>query len=172
MKAINVQKTLYYLFTISKYRTFHRSQEVDYAVAIIRSLKTGKYLGQAIFYEEEDTNVEIQIGVEGLTPGEHGLHIHEFGDLRLNGKMMGGHFNPTKLTDRQIQKDNIGDLGNIYANKKGAVFKTNLINERIALRGEFSRKGFNGHRGPDDFTSQPSGNSGKKMAANNSNSQH
>ena len=115
----------------------HRSQEVDYAVAIIRSLKTGKYLGQAIFYRREDSNVEIQIRVEGLTPGEHGLHIHEFGDLRLNGRMLGGHFNPTNKPHGQANSEDshIGDLGNIYANKKGIVFKMGLINERIALRG-------------------------------------
>lgn len=59
----------------------------------------------------------------GLTPGPHGLHIHEFGDMSNGCISAGAHYNPHKCshgapTDPKGQR-HAGDLGNIVANEKG-----------------------------------------------------
>ena len=37
------------------------------------------------------------VSVIGLSPGKHGFHVHEKGDLSNNCKGAGGHFNPLKV---------------------------------------------------------------------------
>lgn len=32
--------------------------------------------------------------IDGLTPGEHGLHVHECGDISRGCESVGDHFNP------------------------------------------------------------------------------
>jgi len=49
---------------------------------------------------EEDTREEwsvFTVTVSGLSPGKHGFHVHERGDLSNNCKGAGGHFNPLKV---------------------------------------------------------------------------
>ena len=43
--------------------------------------------------------VTISGKITGLTPGKHGLHIHEFGDVsnRCQIKKIGKHYNPFKV---------------------------------------------------------------------------
>ena len=59
--------------------------------------------------------------MSGLTPGEHGFHVHEYGVWSENGMSSGGHFNPTMAPHAgpEAKKRHVGDLGNITANKNG-----------------------------------------------------
>ena len=60
---------------------------------------SGKTIGTATFTGNPDNTVTLDIKVEGLTPGEHGIHIHEKGVCDPSGDepfmSAGGHFNPT-----------------------------------------------------------------------------
>ena len=49
---------------------------------------------------QEFTNGKVKISgkVKGLTDGEHGFHIHEFGGLGNSCKDAGGHFDPDKVS--------------------------------------------------------------------------
>lgn len=50
-------------------------------------------------------NVLVKVFVTGLTPGLHGFHVHEKGDLTNGCASTGGHFNPEKVSlDRYLQK--------------------------------------------------------------------
>ena len=57
--------------------------------------------------------------VKGLTPGKHGFHIHEFGDLSNGCESAGAHYNPDGVEHGGIEQGHVGDLGNITADKSG-----------------------------------------------------
>jgi Cu-Zn family superoxide dismutase len=53
--------------------------------------------------------------VKGLTPGLHGFHVHQYGDLSQGCASAGGHFNPFGKTHGAPSSStrHVGDLGNI-----------------------------------------------------------
>ena len=76
--------------------------------------------------------------ISGLSPGKHGFHIHEFGDLSDSCKAAGGHYNPNRV-DHSSPKDplnrrHIGDLGNIIANADGNAV-VNITDRLVRLNG-------------------------------------
>lgn len=91
--------------------------------------------GTVNFLEEGNT-IKIEINLKGLTPGKHGFHIHETGNLLDTCKSCKSHFNPyNKNHGGPLSKErHIGDLGNIEANKKGIVNQV-VYDNHIKLRG-------------------------------------
>ena len=78
-------------------RADHGSSKVTYAVAVVHALGDHKVSGKVTFTQKDD-GVEIVGEFTGLQPGEHGFHIHEFGDCSMaDGKCAGGHFNPSGM---------------------------------------------------------------------------
>jgi len=57
--------------------------------------------------------------IRGLTPGKHGFHIHEFGDLSNGCESAGAHYNPDGVEHGSLEQGHVGDLGNIIADKSG-----------------------------------------------------
>ena len=95
--------------------------------------------GTVEFKELSKHEVQIKIDIQGLTPGKHGFHIHEAGDLTDNCKGACSHFNPTHKTHGgpKDKQRHVGDLGNITANKQGIAKKT-MKDHLIKLRGKHS----------------------------------
>ena len=127
--------------------------------------KDSKVKGRVTFTKVTD-GVRIIGHFEGLTPGDHGFHVHEFGDCSHEGEAAGGHFNPTKRkhggpTD---EDRHVGDFGNVTADANGKA-TYDRIDKVITLSGENSIVGHSIviHADRDDYTSQPSGNSGKRI---------
>jgi Cu-Zn family superoxide dismutase len=127
----------------------------------------GKVQGTVTFTQKDDA-VEITGEISGLTPGKHGFHIHEFGDMSsADGMATGGHFNPgmhkhggPEDTDRHA-----GDFGNIEAGADGkATIK--MTDKAISMSGPNSIIGraLIVHAKEDDLKSQPSGNAGDRIA--------
>ncbi|MBI3564789.1 MAG: superoxide dismutase family protein [Elusimicrobia bacterium] len=107
--------------------------------------------------------------LHGLTPGEHGFHIHEFGSCEDSAKAAGGHFNPKKHEHGQALKDGVakthaGDLGNITADAAGDA-KLDVTLKGVSLTKDFAVAGraVVVHEKVDDF-SQPVGNAGGRVA--------
>lgn len=107
-----------------------------------------------------------------LPPGPHGFHIHEKGVCTGDFTSAGGHFNPGK-SKHGILSDaghHAGDLPNIDAPASGAVnidlFLTGVALNSAGPDGLFDQDGssFVVHAGPDDYKSDPSGNSGGRIA--------
>ena len=47
-----------------------------------------------LFSENEDKNIKIKLNLNNVPQGEHGFHIHQYGDLRQGCKSTCAHYNP------------------------------------------------------------------------------
>ena len=116
------------------------------------------------------TGVRIRAEVTGLNPNQkHGFHIHEKGDLSAPDlASAGGHFNPGghKHGGHEGTERHLGDLGNLTADAQGkATYEATVDGITI----DESKTGIIGksvivHEKPDDLKSDPSGNSGARIA--------
>ena len=56
----------------------------------------GNNVAGKVTFNEQGGKVRVVATVSGLTPGQHGFHVHEKGDCSAPDAMSaGGHFNPT-----------------------------------------------------------------------------
>ncbi|XP_063593948.1 uncharacterized protein LOC134770958 [Penaeus indicus] len=115
----------------------------------------------------------IEGTITGLSPGLHGFHIHEFGDLSDGCTTIGGHYNPHKRLhgSPDDRERHVGDLGNVLADADG-IAKVNITDPIISLTGPFSVIGraLDVHAGEDDLgdggdeKSLKGGNAGRRLA--------
>ncbi|TMW51990.1 hypothetical protein DOY81_002908 [Sarcophaga bullata] len=107
------------------------------AIAYVASPNSNQINGNVTFIQNAcGENVHVRVYVTGLTPGKHGFHVHEKGDLTNGCLSTGGHFNPDKM-DHGGPRDevrHVGDLGNIEANADGVV-DTTFSDHLISLTG-------------------------------------
>ncbi len=144
--------------------------EAAKAIATIETKSDSKITGTVEFSSSEG-KVWVTAKLSGLTPGEHGFHVHEKGDCSsADGKSAGGHFNPTKVDhgDPKGAVHHTGDLGNILANDKGeAELKVELPTSFLSLDpsavNNIVGKAVVVHGGVDDLKSQPSGAAGPRV---------
>ena len=134
------------------------------AVAVLSPTQNAEVAGEIVLKQEGDM-VHVTGEVAGLTPGEHGFHVHEFGDRRdPNGKSAGGHFNPEGVPHGgpDARQHHVGDLGNIVADSNG-VAKVDKKMPGVRLQQIIGRS-IVVHSKADDLTSQPSGDAGDRLA--------
>jgi Cu-Zn family superoxide dismutase len=142
------------------------SAQVTKAIAVVHPLGESKVSGKVVFTQTR-SGVEIVAEIEGLTPGKHGFHVHEFGDCSMaDGTCAGAHFNPTGAPHAgpDDEKRHVGERGNIEVSQNGkATYKR--VDKLVALNGPNSIIGRSViiHADPDDLTSQPSGNAGARV---------
>jgi len=86
---------------------------------------------------EAGTGTVIVGRITGLKPGEHGFHIHEFGDLSDGCDSAGAHYNPDNVNHGDLERGHVGDLGNVVAGTDGVADFT-IIAKRVDLIGERS----------------------------------
>lgn len=116
-----------------------------------------------------DHGVRVAGEVRGLTPGEHGFHIHEKGDCGDNGNASGGHFNPAGGTHGKFGAagSHAGELPSLVAGADGvARFSVDVHSISLAdgTANNVVGRALVVHRDRDDYTSQPAGNSGPRIA--------
>ncbi|WP_329958818.1 superoxide dismutase family protein [Sporosarcina sp. G11-34] len=132
----------------------------------------GEKIGEATFDESKD-GITIKIIAEGLPPGLHGTHIHEKGECTPPGfESAGAHFNPTH---KQHGFDNLkgfhlGDLPNVVVDYDGKV-KAKMTTDEFTLKPNLENSILDNdgsalviHEDMDDYKTDPSGNSGKRIA--------
>ncbi len=116
--------------------------------------------GEARFYQKGDC-VLIKVRVCGLPPSDSGffaLHIHEGNNCcGKDFANTGGHYNPQGLPHPK----HAGDLPPLMLCGCGAYLET--LTNRFCVS-EIIGKTMVIHSGPDDFTTQPAGNAGTKIA--------
>jgi Cu-Zn family superoxide dismutase len=140
------------------------------AKATLDAASGSKVKGEVNF-TEENGQVRFELTAEGLTPGEHAVHLHEKGDCSAaDASSAGGHWNPTMKPHGKRGAGNSfhkGDIGNmtVGADGKGTMQlsidgwsiggadSTNIIGKSVII-----------HEKADDFTSQPSGNAASRVS--------
>jgi len=123
----------------------------------------------SITFKEVEGGVEVTANVEGLKAGDHGWHVHETGDCSApDGASAGGHFNPDahKHGGPEGEMHHAGDFGNLTAGKDGKATATFTMKGITLGEGASSiaGKGFIVHAKKDDLKTDPSGNSGDRIA--------
>lgn len=127
-------------------------------------------VGHATF-TETDGKVKLHVMFEGLTPGEHAIHIHDVADCSSgDGKSAGGHWNPTNVDHGKWMEGmahHAGDIGNFTADADGKA-TLDFETDKWCIGCDDPTKNILGHglivhADPDDFTTQPTGNAGGRV---------
>lgn len=122
---------------------------------------------------EEDAGVKVALEVEGLEEGIHGIHFHETGMCEgPDFESAGGHFNPADAMHGMDNPDgpHAGDLPNIEASSDGTAsqeFTAENVTLAIGEENSLLKEGGTAlviHAGEDDQTTDPSGDSGDRIA--------
>lgn len=131
----------------------------------------GKKIGVATFTEGQG-GVKMVVHVLGLSPGLHGLHIHQEGKADPpDFKSAGGHYNPfaKKHGLMAAEGSHVGDTENMLVGPDGVGVAVRLL--PLATLGEGQGSLFKPggtavviHSGPDDNHSDPAGNAGSRVA--------
>ena len=127
-----------------------------------------------LYYTDGFTRVIVSGTIRGLTPGDHGLHVHTYGDLANGCRNAGPHYNPFNLNHGGLNDviRHVGDLGNVDADSDGiAEFSIGAIPNLIYLNGATSVVGRSLviHANEDDLgdggdqESRENGNSGPRI---------
>jgi Cu-Zn family superoxide dismutase len=130
------------------------------------SLVSGRLLIDAI-----DGGVRIHGELGGLgRNGVHAIHVHERGDCSAaDASTAGGHFNPDGVAHGRagMPPHHLGDMDNLHANAQG-VAKVDLHLHDVTLgsgaANDILGRAIIVHANPDDYTSQPTGNAGARVA--------
>ncbi len=132
----------------------------------------GNSVAGRIAFTVVDGQLRASGHVSGLKPGsEHGFHIHEKGDCSApDGTSAGGHFNPASAEHGSIDAaaHHGGDMPNLVADVQGNAHVDGPVSSNVnAGKGDdfdIIGRGLIVHADPDDYTSQPTGNAGARLA--------
>jgi Cu-Zn family superoxide dismutase len=131
----------------------------------------GKDVGRVTLRENQGAIV-VEVHVRGLPAGRHGIHLHEVGLCDPPGfESAGPHWNPHNRQHgrRNTRGPHLGDLGNIRVGKNGYGDKSVSITSAETRSGLSAILGDKGkalvvHANQDDEKTDPSGNSGARIA--------
>lgn len=154
-----------------KVNSISEAQETVKAICVFEHKTDPNILGFVRMKQKLDEATVIQGIFKGLTPGLHGFHIHEYGDLSDGCKSAGGHYNPHGVDHGDAKSGHVGDLGNVEADENG-IAKFEMVAPRVDLSGDYSVVGraFVIHADPDDLgkggdaESLKTGNAGDRLA--------
>lgn len=135
----------------------------DAAAWIKGNTQNPRLSGMVKFYHTTYGGVLVEAQIFGLpnaeTPGSgnfHAMHIHESGDCSDDFAHTGMHYNPKDAP----HPDHAGDMPPLLGNQ-GYAYSV-FYDKRFTIP-EIIGKAVIIHEKPDDFTSQPSGNSSEKI---------
>jgi len=131
----------------------------------------GREVGNAVLVQE-DGGVRVLLDVKGLTPGTKAVHVHEVGRCDPPSfESAGAHFNPTRAEHglENPRGPHAGDLPNLTVDATGqghlefTATRVNLKQGAASLL-DGSGTALIVHESPDDMRTDPTGNSGPRIA--------
>ena len=129
----------------------------------------GNQANGTVTFEPRGDRTRVIAKVGGLAPGPHGFHIHEKGDCSAaDGMSAGGHFNPAGKPhgDPASPDHHGGDMPMLVADASGNATLDALI-DTVTIgsgAGDIVGRAVVVHKDADDFKTQPTGNSGARVA--------
>lgn len=117
-----------------------------------------------------DTRLVVE--VSGMAPGSYALHLHAIGKCEgPDFKSAGPHFNPTAHSHGKLSPTgpHLGDLPNVTVAGDGKGHVDTIVPGLQLVGGAAPLLDTDGaalvlHAGPDDYLTDPSGNSGARIA--------
>jgi superoxide dismutase, Cu-Zn family len=131
----------------------------------------GQDVGVASF-TQTPAGVLIHLSVRSMPGGEHAFHIHAVGKCEPpDFASAGGHFNPTNTHHGMMSgPGHAGDMPNLHVPGDGSL-DVEVLNTAVTLDKERPNSVFHPggtavviHAGKDDYTSDPAGNAGGRIA--------
>jgi len=110
-----------------------RDLKILKAICVLHKNKNGVD-GIVKFHQKSNSSmVKVSYNINGLSDGEHGFHIHEYGDLTDGCMSSCAHFNPFNVIHggRKSKIRHVGDLGNILS--KNGIAKGYFYDKIISL---------------------------------------
>ena len=135
------------------------------AIALIKGSSVYPDINGVVkFYALPESGILIAAEISDLpdgksedTPTFFSFHIHETGDCGQNFEHTGNHYNP----DNVLHPEHAGDLPPLLSND-GYVWT--IVYDSFLTLPMILNRSVVIHKNPDDFTTQPSGNAGEKIA--------
>jgi len=131
--------------------------------------RSGSTVTGTVSFQSVGQKLRVEANVAGMTPGAHGFHVHEAGDCGApDASSAKGHFNPAGKPHGHPggTQRHAGDMPNLVADSAGRASlaveldllaltegPAGIVNRSVVI-----------HADADDYTSQPAGNSGKRVA--------
>lgn len=121
---------------------------------------------------ETPNGVLLDVDLRNLPAGEHGFHIHETGDCTPDPSAAGGHLAGDNSTHgfEKPAGPHAGDMPNIHVPESGKL-RVEVLNRAVTLGNGEGTPLLDGdgsavmiHAGADDYSSQPSGDAGDRIA--------
>jgi len=142
---------------------------VNVAIHILTPDKVGRKIGFVLMYDSPEGLV-LEPSIHSLEPGEHGFHIHEFGDIRpklkdgksIAGGSAGQHYDPmdTDAHCGPYGNGHLGDLPVLIVDQDGTA-RTSVVAPRLTLD-EVKNRSLIIHSGGDNYSDFPVVNGGGK----------
>jgi len=149
-----------------------RERMVAYEAAdVTLAPASGSLVSGRLLLRPMGDGVHLSGEIGGLTRnGIHAIHIHEHGDCSaVDASSAGGHFNPAGSAHGRAGAGphHAGDMDNIVANAQG-VARVDVHARGVTLGGgaanDVAGRAVVVHAAPDDYSSQPAGNAGARVA--------
>ncbi|WP_198585990.1 superoxide dismutase family protein [Pararhizobium haloflavum] len=129
--------------------------------------------GTVTFTETPTGIMIVEIEASGLEPGPHGVHLHQTGSCDAEGghESAGGHI--AGEGEHGVMNENgphPGDLPNVHVQDDGIAHAEFFVGDvTITAEGPATLMDDDGsafviHAGPDDYTTDPAGDSGDRIA--------
>lgn len=130
---------------------------------------SGSQVSGSVSFRVIPGGLHMDAAVTGLNQGDHGFHIHEVGNCSAaDASSAKGHFNPFGKPhgNHDHGEHHSGDMPNLSADASGKAIlsvdlpglavnpgESNILDRSVII-----------HADPDDYKTQPAGNSGKRIA--------
>lgn len=126
---------------------------------------SGAQVGWAELVEDASGTLHVNVKVDGLSPGLHGIHIHAVGACSPDFAAAGPHHNPLGVA----HGSHAGDLPNLIVNPEGRGHLNATTDHATLSAGPLSVFDADGsaliiHAAEDDLVTNPTGNSGARIA--------